>query len=103
MSTWRARLWADRLQGTRAQSSEKVRRVVVYGRLGGAVGLMLVGCLVIGLASVSGAEKRGREPKVFVFESPFRRVGMYRKAESRARAGDGGVWDHCGGDFHQPL
>ena len=41
--------------------------------------------------------------KVFVFESPFRRVGKYRKAESRARADDRGVWDRCGGDFHQPL
>ena len=37
--------------------------------------------------------------KVFVFE----RVGKYRKAESRARADDRGVWDRCGGDFHQPL
>jgi hypothetical protein len=36
----------------------------VCRRLGGAVGLMLVGCLVFGLASVSEAEKRGREPKV---------------------------------------
>ena len=41
--------------------------------------------------------------KVFVFEIPFRRVGKYRKAQSRARADDRGVWDRCGGDFHQPL
>lgn len=37
--------------------------------------------------------------KVFVFEIPFRRVGKYRKAQSRARADDRGVWDRCGGDF----
>jgi endonuclease YncB( thermonuclease family) len=41
--------------------------------------------------------------EVYVFERPFQRVGKYRKAQSRARADDRGVWNRCGGDFHQPL
>ncbi len=41
--------------------------------------------------------------KVFVFERPFKRVGKYRRAQSRAKAGDRGVWGRCGGDFHQAL
>lgn len=58
-------------------------------------------------------ERRGRDvgrrqirrgwAKVFVFESPFQRVGKYRRAEKQARARDRGVWGRCGGDFHQPL
>jgi endonuclease YncB( thermonuclease family) len=41
--------------------------------------------------------------EVFVFERPFKRVGKYRRAEDKARAGSRGVWDLCGGDFHEPL
>ena len=40
--------------------------------------------------------------EVFVFDDhPFRRVGDYRRAARRARAGDRGVWRACGGDFHR--
>jgi endonuclease YncB( thermonuclease family) len=40
--------------------------------------------------------------KVFVFERPFARVGSYRRQEDKARRHDRGVWDRCGGRFHQP-
>ena len=36
-------------------------------------------------------------------EEPFTRVGQYGNVQTRARAGDRGVWDRCSGDFHQPL
>ena len=58
-------------------------------------------------------ERRGRDvgkrqiargwAEVFVFESPFRRVKRYRRAERRAEEGSRGVWGQCGGDFHMPL
>ena len=41
--------------------------------------------------------------EVFVFDRPFKRVRKYRKAEKRARGNDRGVWELCGGNFHQPL
>jgi endonuclease YncB( thermonuclease family) len=40
---------------------------------------------------------------VYVFERPFKRVGKYRKAKGKAKARNRGVWDRCGGDFHEPL
>ena len=57
-------------------------------------------------------ERRGRDvgrrqirrgwAKVAV-EEPFTRVGEYGNVQARARAGDRGVWDRCGGDFHLAL
>jgi micrococcal nuclease len=41
--------------------------------------------------------------KADVFESPFRRVRSYRRAEDKARSDDRGVWERCDGDFHLPL
>ena len=41
--------------------------------------------------------------KPYVFESPFQRLGSYRRARDRARSNDRGVWQRCDGDFHLPL
>jgi endonuclease YncB( thermonuclease family) len=41
--------------------------------------------------------------KVYVFETPFDRVGGYRHAENAAHRSDRGAWRLCGGDFHDPL
>jgi micrococcal nuclease len=41
--------------------------------------------------------------EVFVFESPFKRLGSYRHAQDNAQADGSGVWVMCGGDFHKPL
>jgi endonuclease YncB( thermonuclease family) len=41
--------------------------------------------------------------EVFVFETPFKRLGSYRHAEANAQASGLGVWGMCGGDFHKPL
>lgn len=41
--------------------------------------------------------------EAYVFESPFKRVEVYRVAEDLADANDRGVWGMCGGDFHKPL
>lgn len=40
--------------------------------------------------------------KVYVFARPFARVGSYRRQRDKARRHDRGVWDRCGGRFHQP-
>lgn len=40
--------------------------------------------------------------RVYVFERPFARVGSYRRQRDKARRHDRGVWDRCGGRFHQP-
>ena len=39
--------------------------------------------------------------KVYVFDTPFARVGTYRRARNSARSHDRGVWNACGGHFHQ--
>lgn len=41
--------------------------------------------------------------EVYVFESPFKRLELYRLVEHVAEAQKSGVWGMCGGDFHQPL
>jgi endonuclease YncB( thermonuclease family) len=41
--------------------------------------------------------------KVFVFSRPFQRVGSYRRQERKASKRDRGVWNRCGGHFHQGL
>lgn len=41
--------------------------------------------------------------RVYVFESPFRRLKAYRKARKHARSDGRGVWSLCGGNFHQPT
>ena len=41
--------------------------------------------------------------KVFVFDSPFQRLGRYRAASRRAASARRGVWGRCGGDFHRPA
>lgn len=41
--------------------------------------------------------------KVYVFKDPFKRVESFRRAATRARNADRGVWGLCGGNFHQPL
>jgi endonuclease YncB( thermonuclease family) len=38
--------------------------------------------------------------EVYVFESPFRRLGSYRRAQRSARNHRRGVWRLCGGRFH---
>jgi endonuclease YncB( thermonuclease family) len=41
--------------------------------------------------------------KVYVFESPFKRLRPYRLSQKRARQHGRGVWSHCAGHIHQPL
>ena len=41
--------------------------------------------------------------EVYVFDSPFARVGSYRRQRNAARAADRGSWRSCGGNFHEPL
>jgi endonuclease YncB( thermonuclease family) len=41
--------------------------------------------------------------KVYVFESPFKRLELYRLVEGIADAQNSGVWGMCAGDFHKPL
>lgn len=41
--------------------------------------------------------------RVYVYDSPFRRVHSYRKAKRRAKRGDRGVWGKCGGRFRAPA
>jgi micrococcal nuclease len=41
--------------------------------------------------------------EVFVFEKPFKRKRLYRRAEGYAANSSSGVWGLCGGDFHKPL
>ena len=39
--------------------------------------------------------------KVYVFETDFRRVATYRKAQASVKAAKRGVWRKCGGNFHR--
>ncbi|MEK6276932.1 MAG: thermonuclease family protein [Actinomycetota bacterium] len=42
--------------------------------------------------------------KVYVYGgNPFQRVRSFRHAARAARNADRGVWDLCGGDFHEPI
>ena len=41
--------------------------------------------------------------KTYVFESPFHRLGRYRRAAGRARSADRGVWRICDGRFHDEV
>jgi endonuclease YncB( thermonuclease family) len=54
-------------------------------------------------ADVGRAQVAAGWAEVFVFESPFKRLGSYRHAEDNAQANGLGVWGMCGGDFHKPL
>jgi len=41
--------------------------------------------------------------KVYVFESNFKRLSAYKKAQRKARKRGHGVWSRCGGRIHLPL
>jgi endonuclease YncB( thermonuclease family) len=41
--------------------------------------------------------------RVYAPDGAFRRIGRFRKAQSKARDGGRGAWSACGGDFHKPL
>lgn len=41
--------------------------------------------------------------EVYVFESPFKRLEVYRVVEDTAKVSNSGVWGMCGGNFHKPL
>jgi endonuclease YncB( thermonuclease family) len=81
----RVRLIRDRSQDNRDSYDRLLRYVERHGR------------------DVGRRQIRKGWASVYVFERPFQRVGKYRGAQSKARRSDRGVWDRCGGDFHQPL
>ena len=81
----RVRLVRDRSQDNRDAYDRLLRYVVHQGRDLGRVQL-----------------RRGWAA-VYVFESRFRRVTSYRRAERKARPADRGAWRRCDGDFHDPL
>ena len=41
--------------------------------------------------------------EVYVFETPFARLGSYRRQSAAAERADRGAWRLCGGNFHRPL
>ncbi len=41
--------------------------------------------------------------KTYVFESPFKRLRLYRLGQRQARKHGRGVWSRCAGHIHQPL
>jgi endonuclease YncB( thermonuclease family) len=41
--------------------------------------------------------------KVYVFESPFKRLRSYRLSQRRARKHGRGIWSQCSGQIHQPM
>ena len=81
----RVRLLSDRSQDSRDVYGRLLRYVE---RRGNDVGRKQVG--------------RGWA-EVYVFETPFTRVGGYRRSSDKAESRDRGAWKRCGGDFHQPL
>ena len=54
-----------------------------------------------GQVDLALAQVRAGWAKTYVFDQPFRRLGIYRRASRQARSSDRGVWDLCGGRFHQ--
>ena len=66
-----------------------------YGRLLAYVDLY-------GGGSMNAAMIRAGWAKVYVYNGvPFQRVRPFRRAQTRARSADRGVWRRCGGDFHR--
>lgn len=49
------------------------------------------------------AQVRSGWAKVYVFESPFKRLRPYRLSQKRARKHGRGIWSDCAGHIHQPL
>ena len=41
--------------------------------------------------------------KVYIYETPFRRLGAYRRAQRGAERAGRGVWSVCGGRIHLPA
>lgn len=82
----RLRLVTDRTQD----------RVDFYGRLLRYVELQATG------RDLGQAQIQSGWAEVYVFESAFRRLRLYRLSQRQARKRSRGVWSHCGGRIHKP-
>ena len=81
----RVKLIRDRSQDNRDAYDRLLRYVEVRGR------------------DIGRKQIRKGWAKPYVFESPFRRLGSYRRARDQARSRNRGVWRRCGGEFHDSL
>ena len=81
----RVRLFRDRSQDNRDRYGRLLRYVERSGR------------------DIARKQVRKGWAKVYVFETPFERLGGYRRAQRQAREAGRGVWSRCDGDFHDPL
>jgi micrococcal nuclease len=84
-------------QRLRLVSDPTQDRVDRYGRLLRYVQLVSTG-LDLGLAQI-----RSGWAKVYVYESPFRRVSAYRRSQRGAKKHRRGIWRLCDGRNHLPL
>lgn len=81
----RVRLIRDRSQANRDRYGRLLRYVQARGR------------------DVGRAQVRRGWAAVYVYDAPFARVESYRRARDKAKHADRGVWQRCGGNFHEPL
>ena len=72
-------------------------RVDQYGRLLRYVRLFGSG------RDLGEAEIRSGWAKIYIFETPFRRLGAYRRDQRSAERAGRGVWSACGGRIHLPA
>ena len=72
-------------------------RVDQYGRLLRYVRLFGSG------RDLGQAQIRSGWAKIYIFETPFRRLGAYRRAQRSAERAGRGIWSACGGRNHLPA